>query len=57
MSETEKVDLESVVIVHGEHGSTAAIHFSDPMQSCFLSSTRQLIYTRVEKKLKKVLNG
>lgn len=59
-----KVALESVVIVHGEHGSVATIHFSDPMRSCSISSSHlpngkknPVIYTLIEKRVKKVLNG
>jgi hypothetical protein len=53
-----KVTLESVVIVKGEHGSVATIHFNDPMKSCYISSSsKPILYTLIEKRIKKVLKS
>lgn len=52
-----KVNIESIVIVHGKEGSVATLHFSDPMKSCYISGTKALIHTMVAKRVKKVLKG
>lgn len=51
------VSIESIVVVHGEYGSVATLHFSDPMQSCFISGTKDKIHKMIDKRVKKVLNG
>lgn len=50
--------LESVVIVKGQHGSVATIRFNDPLQDRFISSSsKPVLYTLIDKHIKKVLNG
>ena len=52
-----KISIESIVVVHGDKGSVATLHFSDPMQSCFISGDKDKIHRMIDKRVKKVLNG
>lgn len=54
---SKKVNIESIVIVHGKEGSVATLHFSDPMYSCYISGTKALIHTMVAKRVKKVMKN
>ena len=52
----QKINIESVVIVHGSKGSVATVHFSDPSKSFIISSDKDKIHMRVEKGIKRVLD-
>lgn len=52
-----KTSIESIVVVHGEKGSVATLHFSDPIKSCFISGDKDKIHKMIDKRVKKALNG
>lgn len=53
-----KNKIESIVIVTGEHGSVATLRFANSKDDIVISSSsKPLLYTLIEKKVKKVQNG
>jgi hypothetical protein len=52
----QKVEIESIVIVKGEHGSVATLRFNQPRLDRFISgSSKAYLYKEIDKYLKKVV--